>query len=116
MTPLVSPKAQQRWVVVPEEPTREMIGAGVIRCHGVDLHDGTMKAVCGMFLGECPSSVYERMLAARGPEAEKMVAVPRELCHRLIMNLDGRNPSAKSVTGGLLRELRSLLKEKERPK
>lgn len=46
------------------EPTEAMDVAGRFRCYGIDLLDGTMRTVCGGFLGESATAQWRRMIDA----------------------------------------------------
>jgi hypothetical protein len=43
------------------EPTKDMVDAGQIRCHGVSMADGR-SPVCGMYLGDGAATAWERMI------------------------------------------------------
>lgn len=45
-------------------PTAAMLEVSGVRCHGIDIRDGSMRTVCGRYLGESGDVIYQRMIKA----------------------------------------------------
>ena len=56
--------ASNGFVIVPRQATPAMDVAGRIRCHGVDVGDGSQRRACGGFIGETAAEQWERMVEA----------------------------------------------------